>query len=262
MRVSARDRARGRGARRRARSWAFALACLAGAAIADLSPMEANAEVNPFLSVGGASVQTIREEQDFFFNPVEVEKWRTGWEVGLGISAIPSDAGVPSFSHPQWEARVRLSRVGGELESVVTDFARTQAPFYSMHGVETFEYSGWTLSPAALVRVHPKLGVFAAPSIQRLKFEGHEVQDWEGDIPDFFPAEDSEGSAKGTVIYGAIEVGARVNPIPALPAAGLEIYWMPKRVQMSSTQESNDTGYVANFAKLHSSVGARLTYDF
>ena len=248
--------------RPRTRALALAFASLMAAAIASLSLPTANAEVNPFLSVGGTTVQTIRDEQDLFFNPVEVEKWRTGWEVGVGISAVPSDAGVASFRHPQWEARVRLHRVGGELESVITDFARTQAPFYSMHGAETFEHSGWALSPAALVRLHPRLGLYAAPSIQRLRFEGHEIQDWEGDIPDFFPVEDSEGTAKGTVIYGAIEVGARVNPIPTLPAAGFELYWIPKRVQMSSTQESNDSGYVANFAKLHSSVGARITYDF
>ncbi len=131
-----------------------------------------------------------------------------------------------------------------------------------MHGEETFEYSGWALSPAAVVHLHPVLGLFVAPTIQRLQFEGHEVQDWEGDIPDFFPAEDSEGTANGTLIYGSVEVGARLHPIPALPSAGVELYWVPKRVQMSSTQESNDSGYVANFAKLHSSAGVRLTYDF
>jgi len=239
-----------------------AIVCLMSAAFSSFSPRIAQAEVNPFVSVGGARVQTIRDELDFFFNPIEVENWRTGWEVGVGVSAIPSDAGMASLRRPQWEARIRLSRVGGELEPVITDIVRTQAPFFSMHGVETFEYSGWTLSPAALVRVHPRLGLYASPGIQRLRFEGHLVEDWEGDLPDFFTAEDREGTAKGTVIYGAIELGTRVNPIPSLPAAGLELYWIPKRVQMSSTQESNATGYVANFAKLHSSVGARVTYDF
>jgi hypothetical protein len=221
----------------------------------------AAAEVNPFVSVGGATFQTIREEQDLFLNPLEVEHWQGGWEFGVGISAV-SPGNAPSFSHPQWEARIRLNRMGGELKTVVTDFARTQAPFYSLHAEETFEYSGWMLSPAAIVRLHSLFGIYAAPTIQRLAFEGHEVQDWEGDIPIFFPVEDSEGTAKGTLIYGSIEVGTRFHLIPKLPSAGIELYWVPKRVQMSSTQESNDSGYVANFAKLHSSVGARLTYDF
>lgn len=221
----------------------------------------ASAEVNPFVSVGGATFQTIREEQDLFLNPVEVENWQEGWEFGVGISAV-SPGNAPSFTSPQWEARIRLNRMGGELKTVVTDFARTQAPFYSLHAEETFEYSGWMLSPAAIVRLHSLFGIYAAPTIQRLEFKGHEVQDWEGDIPIFFPVEDSEGTAKGTLIYGSIEVGTRFHLIPKLPSAGIELYWVPKRVQMSSTQESNDSGYVANFAKLHSSVGARLTYDF
>ncbi|MEZ4653008.1 MAG: hypothetical protein R3E12_05205 [Candidatus Eisenbacteria bacterium] len=220
-----------------------------------------SAEVSPFVTLGGSTIHTVREDFDLFFNPIEIEHWKQGWEAGAGLSVTtPGDA--PRLLHPQWEARIRLSRVAGKLAGITSDFARTQAPFYSAHFEETFEYSGWMLSPAAVMSVHPMLGVYCAPTIQRLKLKGHEIQDWEGDIPIFFPVEDSEGTANGTVINGLIEVGARVHPLQQFPAAALELFWVPKRVQMSSTQESNESGYVANFARLYASVGARLTYDF
>jgi len=225
------------------------------------SAEEAEARIYPFAYLGGSTVKTVREEQDELLNTREIEKWRQGWSAGAGMRLLALQGDEMGAQRPRWEIRLKLAASGGEFEDVRVEFTRDREPIYQAVTNDTFEYLGFSLGGTALARVHPLIGFFAGPSIQRIKLKGDRNRTWEGTIPDFCGScGPFEGDAEATVIYGLFEVGARFET-DRTPAA-IEIFWIPKRVQMSSTQTVDSDGYRADFADLASSVGLRFTYDF
>ena len=222
----------------------------------------AEAKVYPFAYLGGATIKTVREDRDELLNVNEIKSWRQGWSAGGGLRLLAAQEGAIADERPRWEIRVKLEASGGELEDIRVEFTRDRPPVYDVLTVDTFDYSGWAVGGMALARVLPQVGFFAGPSIQRIKLTGSRNRTWEGTVPDFCGSTcgDFKGDAEATVIYGTFEVGTRLET-DRTPAA-LEIFWIPKRIQMSSTQTVDNGGYRAVFAELSSSVGVRLTYDF
>lgn len=222
---------------------------------------DADARVRPFLYGGGSGVHTLREEQDALLNPVERKSWLESWEAGAGFHASSDKEVEPQWLRPSWEVRVRAGYMSGGLDDVHAEFQRDSAPFYGRVADEKYDYSGVQLSATAVARLHDMFAVYVGPGLQRLKLRGELSEDWSGDIPEFcFDCLDREDKSEGTVLYGVIEVGARLTPL-AFPAA-IEAFWIPHRVQMSSTIRPGPQGWIGDFAELNASVGARVTYDF
>lgn len=222
----------------------------------------ARAETGWFAYGAASGVRSVREELDVLLYPIEVETWESGWELGGGLR-IFSQTGMTQ-GRPKWEIRLRTGASGGSLQDVHVEYGRTpptQPPLYTAVTDETFTYSAWVLGATALANVHPKIGLFAGPVLQRVTFKGELDRVWDGDIPNFcFDCGDAQGSTDSTVIYGLLELGARITPL-ARPI-GLEVFWAPRRITMSSDLQVGDDGYSPNFADLDTSWGARLTWDF
>lgn len=221
----------------------------------------ADAKVRPFVYGGGSSMHTIREEEDELLLPVERKSWLESWEAGAGLHVFSETPAAPRWLRPVWEVRVRGGFMSGGLDDVHVEVHRDRAPFYDAVIDEKYDYSGLQFGAVAVARFHEMLGIYLGPSLQRIKLRGELSEDWSGDIPEFCTTcVDREDDSEGTVLYGLIEVGARLTPL-AFPAA-LEAFWIPHRVQMSSTIRPGSEGWIGDFAELNASVGARITYDF
>ncbi|MEZ4649916.1 MAG: hypothetical protein R3E97_14225 [Candidatus Eisenbacteria bacterium] len=233
-------------------------------AVSLLSATSVPAEaVTKFFAYGsGASVQTERTDDDIL-NPQEIKEWEPGWQLGLGLRVHSASARTVA-DKPKWEARLRLGYMQGQLADIRYEFARDRAPIYDWNSLETTDVTGFTLGATVVSRLTSSVGVFVGPAIERIKLKADYRRTWNGTVPDYYNGTiyggDREADAEGTAIYGLLEVGARVEP--AFSPVALEVFWVPRRVRMSTTQTVDDDGYKADFADLNAGVGLRATYDF
>ena len=248
---------------RPARSAVTALACTAflGLLLAG-PPREVRAETHLFAFGSGATIQTQREEDDLL-DPREITDWEGGWQAGVGLR-IQSENVSMIGGKPKWETRIRLGYMQGGLADVRYHFARTREPIYEWTSVEQTDVTGLNLGATVHARLQPSLGVFLGPSLERISLKADYRRDWNGTVPDYYNGTiyggDRVADAKGSAIYGSIELGARVDP--SISPVAFELYWIPRRVRMSTTQTVDEDQYKADFATLDSTWGLRATYDF
>ncbi len=225
----------------------------------------ASAEVGFSLFGSGSSVQNVRSDTDELLLPIEVKDWKGSWHAGVGARLSSSTAGRVG-GEPRWETRLRLGYGQGSMEDVRVDFTNTssQTPPYSWKLVESFEYTSVSLNATVLARLHERIGVFIGPGIERVSFTGDFNRAWTGAIPDYCVGTtycgDRVADAEGTGIYGSLELGVAIPT--GTPLSAIELFYVPRRVQMSVTQTVDEDQYKANFADLDASYGIRLTYDF
>lgn len=225
-------------------------------------PHPAAAETRLFLFGAGLTNETLREEDDLLSSR-EVREWEAGWQLGAGLR-IHSDHGQMVGRAPKWETRIRLGYVSGNLADVRYHFARSRAPIYDWTSVEQTEITGLLLGATVHARVHPSIGVFLGPTLERISLRADYERKWNGTVPDYYNGTiyggDRVADAEGTDVYGSLEIGTRIDP--AISPIGFEIYWVPIHIPMSTTQTVDADQYKADFATLEAAWGLRATYDF
>lgn len=237
------------------------LATLFGLGLAG-APEDARAESHLFVFGSGSSIQTQREDDDIL-NPREITAWEAGWQAGIGLRIY--SANVPTVDgKPKWETRLRIGYLQGSLPDVRISVARDRAPVYDWTSVEQTDVTGISIGATVNARVHPSLAIFVGPNLERISLKADYARLWNGTVPDYYNGTiyggDRFADAEGSAIYGSLEVGARIDP--AVSPVAFELYWIPRRVRMSTTQTVDDDQYKADFAKLDSAWGLRATYDF
>lgn len=243
------------------------MAILSFAILLTVNASPSVAEIDYFAVAGGSTVQATRTtvvtdpERNLFQDEVEVVSWKENWSVGGGVRIYSAPGPERSLgpADPGWEIRFRLGFGGGNLQES-REAKSTET--YTVSGVETFDYTDWSLGGSFVTRILRGVRVFAGPTIQSVSFEGKLDRSWEGEIPSPQVCGDcgpKQGKSDSRVVYGLLEVGSRLTPL--IEQIGLEIFWIPGRVKMSKEQRK-DGDFTADFPELDSSWGARLTYDF
>jgi hypothetical protein len=217
-----------------------------------------------FVFGGGSTVRTLRQEQDELLNNHERVNWEGSWEGGVGLRIFPgrNGSGLEIAGPPAWEVRLRGGPIRGDLKNTRVVFSRQSPPIYTATSTEKFNYSGWGISATLVTRVFSWVGLFAGPGIQSIKLKGELNRVWEGEVPtEICPDCGSRtGKNDASVLYRVLEVGARLTPGPT--PVGVELFWVPNRVRMSTTETVGADDYQPNFAELKGAWGLRFTYDF
>ncbi|MCA9757364.1 MAG: hypothetical protein KDA27_16290 [Candidatus Eisenbacteria bacterium] len=219
--------------------------------------------VTEFFAYGsGASIQTERMDDDLI-NPQEIKDWEPGWQLGAGLRIHSANVRMVG-GKPMWEARIRAGYLQGKLADVQYEYSHLSDPVYDVSTLETADVTGVTIGATVVSRLTSSLGVFVGPMIERVKLKADYTRKWNGTVPDYYNGTiyggDREADAEGTAIYGSLEVGARVEP--AFSPLALEVFWVPRRVRMSTNQIVDEDAYKADFADLNAGIGLRASYDF
>jgi hypothetical protein len=222
-----------------------------------LPPGLARAAVSPFVYGGASATYNEKDDTDLLLDPITIKDHRGSWEAGLGARFF-SRQSLDAGGRPRWEIRPRLGWGGGNLAGVVVSVDRSneRRNRYSFTSAEEFRWRSWQASATFLVRPLPRIGLYAGPGLQSVVFRA--TRTWTGTIPQFC-SDCGDGKDKITVRYGLLEVGAHVDPF-SLPVS-FETYWIPKRVDLSTTRRGQ-AEYKANFPKLTESFGGRLVVSY
>jgi hypothetical protein len=242
--------------------WPILAACLCLLAPATRS----EGAIRPFVLAGGSALKAEKTDLNEWLDKYTVRQSGGSWEAGGGLRLVPgvsessrADQGAngPAARSPI-EIRLRLTLGGGGLPGAQFVGERVDYSFrhrFPVSSRERFTYRSWALGAFFSTRVYDSLGFFLGPVLQTVNFEAD--RSWSGrtDCPQCGPAKD-----KATSRYGAMEAGLHYT-LHQYPLR-FEGYWVPKRVDLTTTHILQSENYEANFATFKSSFGARASWEF
>ncbi len=228
----------------------------------------ADAAIRPFVLAGATAIRTEKTDLDEMLDEYTIQEDSKGWEVGGGLRLVSATGesggadhgGVPSWGERAIEMRLRLTVNGGSLPDVNFSGQRSSGFSYpprsfSVTSRETFDYISWALGGFFSARVYRGAGFYLGPVVQSVSYEAD--RSWTGptDCTQCGP-----GGDKATDRYGAFEAGLHYT-LRRLPLR-LEGWWIPKRVNLSTTHIVRSDNYQANFAAFKESMGGRVSWEF
>jgi hypothetical protein len=226
----------------------------------------AEAVIRPFVLAGGSTTRAEKTDLDEMLDTYTIREAGRSWETGGGLRFIPGKSGPGAsdtnrrylVGEDPIEIRLRFTLGGGGLSGTQFNGTRPDRSFrrfFPVSSRERFVYRSWALGVLFSARVYDSLGFFLGPVLQTVKYEADRT--WVGwtDCANCGPAKD-----KATSRYGALEAGAHYT-LHQLPLR-LEGFWVPRRVNLTTTHIVQSENYKANFASLKGSFGARVVWEF
>jgi hypothetical protein len=228
----------------------------------------AEAAVRPFVLAGGSAIRAEKTDLDEWLDEYTIRERGKDWEAGGGLRFIPGTskssaanrAGAASAGESPIEMRLRFTLGGGGLPdtrfSGQRSFGFSYPPrSFLVSSRETFSYSSWAIGGFFSARLYHRAGFYVGPILQTVNYKADRAWTGPTECTQCGPATD-----KATSRYGAVEAGAHYT-LHQFPLR-LEGFWIPKRVNLTTTHKLKSANYQANFASFKGSLGARLAWEF
>jgi hypothetical protein len=230
----------------------------------------AEAAIRPFVLAGGSAIRAEKTDLDEMLDKYKIRESGRGWEAGGGLRLVPGASGssaadrssTVSAGESPIEMRLRFTLGGGGLPDARFSGRRFSGSIFSypvrsfaVTSRERFTYSSWALGGFFSARVYQRVGFYLGPVLQTVKYQADRAWTGSTDCTQCGPAKD-----KATSRYGALEVGAHYT-LHQFPLR-LEGFWVPRRVNLTTTHIVQSENYQANFASFKGSFGARASWEF
>jgi hypothetical protein len=268
--------------------WILAMVALCALTLAS----SAQATLRTFVLAGGSAIKAEKTDLNEWQDKYTIREHGGSWEAGGGLRILPRGSRSTSADRSHAvvagespiEMRLRFTYGGGNLPDTRFRGRRFSGSIFSypvrsfpVSSHETFTYRSWSVGGFFSARVFSTRGVaqgseaplgsainfltngsfggFVGPVLQSVKYEAN--RSWEGETDCTLCG---PGKDKSTSRYGALEVGAHYT-LRQIPLR-LEGFWVPRRVNLSTTHIIESENYKANFASLKASTGARVSWEF
>ncbi len=228
----------------------------------------AEAAIRPFVLAGGSAIRAEKTDLDEMLDEYTIRERGRGWEAGGGLRFLPGASGSSAADRRSAalagespiEMRLRFTLGGGNLPDTRFSGPRSSGFSYPPRSFlvssrERFTYSSWALGGFFSARVYDRVGFYVGPVLQTVEYKADRAWTGPTDCTQCGPAKD-----KATSRYGALEAGAHYT-LRQFPLR-LEGFWVPKRVNLTTTHIVRSENYKANFASFKGSLGARVSWEF